>query len=139
MICEVYPNNPFARDVFNESLGISFGSDFELLPVDSHHILSMIQISPLKRLDSRAKVVSEPGYTSVFEGIDFDPENLRSQSFVLLNREKQEPVAVMCLVVAPKGWIEHQRYFQRTETGVIVRDFSYISNESLPDFLIIPA
>lgn len=87
-------------------------------------------------MDYRAKEEEGNGVASVFEGLDFDSENLRTQSYLL--EKESEVVAVITFAIAPKKWIEGQRYFRKVEGGVEVCDFKMVAGD-LPEFLIIPA
>lgn len=113
----------------------NFG-DSRIVPVDSRDILSQLNDAKIG-LDYRVKAEPEEGFASTFEGLAFDPEKLRSQSFAIYEQDK--PVGVMSLVIAPKPWIEEQRYYKKENNGVRVVDAHTITGGDLPDFYFIPA
>jgi len=112
----------------------NFG-DSRIVSVDSKDILSQLNEAKMEQ-DYRVKAEPEEGIASTFEGVAFDPEKLRSQSFAIYEQEK--PVGVMSLVIAPKPWIEQQRYYKKEDDGVRVVDAHTITAQDIPDFYIIP-
>ena len=138
-IIEAFAGNNLAKGIYHSVENISFGNGYDFVPVTTSELAQKIKDSSLGGLDYRAKMVPEPGFASVFDGLAFDPENVRTQSFALLARKEKEPVGVMSAVIAPQSWILNQRYFQRATDGVRICDFSTISNDKIPEYLIIPA
>jgi hypothetical protein len=130
--------NPLANGIYSQVEGVGFGSRYQIKPVVSSETAQALK-DVLGGIDYRAKIEPEPGYGSVFEGLDFDSERLRSQSFALYDQEKNRPVGIMTAIVAPKIWVSNQRYFKRESGGARISDFKAITGHDLPDFLIIPA
>ncbi|MCL5970052.1 MAG: hypothetical protein M1450_00920 [Patescibacteria group bacterium] len=132
-----YPENEFANKILNTIRSIHFGDNCKIVPVVSHEIISQIKRTEIGG-DYRAKAEAENGIASVFDGLAFDPEKIRSQSFAFY--EGENPVGLMSAVIAPRPWIAEQRYFKREEgKGIRVVDAHTISGEELPEFYIIPA
>lgn len=134
---EAYSQNPLATEIYGAMRSAGFGDQFNTVPIANEEIIEQIKASKLKGVDYRAKVKAEPGFASVFDGLAFDPENLRSQSTAIYHDEK--PIGLMTQVIAPRKWIESQRYFERDTDGVYVRDFESVSKNGMADFLVIPA
>lgn len=138
MNIEAYKGNPLATDIYHQVIGVDFGSEYRITPVVTEQLAAVVK-KTCKGLDYRARVQAENGFGSVFDGLAFDPDQVRSQSFALYDIEADTPIGVMSSVIAPREWIAQQRYFERVENGVVVRDFQAITGKHLPDFLIVPA
>src|SRR3990167_9256062 len=108
METSAYPSNRFAQGIYEAITQIKFGDGVKVIPVTTLEIAAQLRTSEIKSIDYRAKVTQEVGFASVFNGLAFDPENVRSQSIALY--EDDEPVGVMTQVIAPRSWIEGQRY-----------------------------
>lgn len=133
---ETYSANPFAREVYGAMKGAGFGEDFHIIPVVDESTIEQIKGSKLQGLDYRAKINPEPGFASTFEGLAFDPDHIRTQSTAIFDKDK--PIGLMTHVIAPRKWIEQQRYFERVDGGIRVRDFKAVSNNGIADFMVIP-
>jgi hypothetical protein len=88
--------------------------------------------------DYRTSVEEQMGVASVFRGVDFDPEKIRTQEFAITREGRN--IGVMTVAICPKWSNEQARYLQRTEDG----QFGIITIQDLtggvaPDFLIVPA
>ena len=132
-----YPQNELAENLLGKVGDGNFGINYRLVPVTSLDIVEQIQRTEIKGIDYRAKIDPENGFASVFDGLAFDPEKVRSQSFALY--EKESPVGVMTAVIAPRTWIAEQRYFARENGGARVVDAHAVTGDELPNFYIIPA
>lgn len=132
-----YDKNMLAQGIYGAITRANFGSNFRVVPVTSLEIVEQLKASEIKEVDYRAKIEQEDGFLPVFDGLAFDSKNVRSQAIALY--EGDEPVGVMTQVIAPKKWIEKQRYFEKEQNGIYVRNFETVSRDGLPDFMIIPA
>ena len=132
-----YEKNLLAQEVYGAIRRANFGSNFRVVPVTSPNIVEQLKASEIKYIDYRAKTEKEDGFAPVFDGLAFDSENVRSQAIALY--EGDEPVGVMTQIIAPRKWVEKQRYFEIRENGIYVRNFEIVSKNGLPDFMIIPA
>lgn len=132
-----YSGNQLAQDIYGAIRKANFGSNFRVVPVTSLDIVEQLKASEIKGVDYRAKTETEDDFAPVFDGLAYDSENVRSQAIALY--EGDEPVGVMTQVIAPRKWIEKQRYFEREQNGIYVRNFKTVSRNGLPDFMIIPA
>ncbi len=128
--------NILANSIYKEGKDVDFGEGRELKPIINIEDVERINGENLG-MDYRAKIDSSEGYGSVFEGLAFDKKVVRSQSFSI--EEFGKPVAVMTVVIAPKIWIEQQRYFEKLESGVKLVDASAVVKSEMPDFFVIPA
>lgn len=112
----------------------SFGEDVKIVRIDSPEKVDAVIQAELG-MDFRVKIEAEEGLASVFEGVDFDPKQFRTQSYLL--EKNGEAVAVITFAIAPKKFIEKQKYFRKVDGGIEVCDFKMLTGGS-PDFLIIP-
>lgn len=135
---EAYPGNHFANQLYHHAASVSFGHEHQLEPLVNDQQATRIFASAVATIDYRAKLFRENGYASVYEGLAFDPEVVRSQLFLLSEAANELPVAVLTVIIAPQAWIAKQRYFRRHPTGVELTDFSTNTSQPLPDFVIIP-
>jgi hypothetical protein len=88
--------------------------------------------------DFRAVKESVEGVRSALEGLAFDPQNVRIQVFYTTDGEK--PVAVTTLAIAPKKWIEQQRYLLLTSGEIeVCHAWEIYRIRSAPEYLIMPA
>lgn len=133
---EAYSANPFAQEVCGAMKNAGFGEEFRTQPVVDESTIQQIKASKLQGLDYRAKINPEPGFSSTFEGLAFDPDHIRTQSTAIYDKEK--PIGLMTHVIAPRKWIEQQRYFERVDGGIRIRDFRAVSNSGMADFMVIP-
>jgi hypothetical protein len=97
-------------------------------------------------LDYRSKKEGDEESASVFDGLDFDPDKLRSQAFALFDMAGAEkiPVGIMTFTIAPRRWVEKERYWEKVSDGVVVRDHFDLSDvvgseRSMPEFIISPS
>ncbi len=107
-----------------------------LTPIDNYGMFRGVQDECY--MDFRAVLDSKPGYVSTFEGLDFDSDNIRTQSFTVID---EMPVAVMTLVTIPKKIVASQRYFKVNpdNTEVWLLDYKgMVEVDDLPNFLIVP-
>ncbi len=132
----IFRDVELANRIEDAVLMTRFGEGRMAVPVTDGEVISQLEGAGLG-LDYRAVLESRPGIASTAEGIAFDPENVRSQSFAVY--EGENPVGVMSIVVAPKVWLAKQRYFKKEADGVTVLDAHAIYGPELPDFCIIPA
>jgi len=110
-----YEKNLLAQEVYGAIRRANFGSNFRVVPVTSPNIVEQLKASEIKYIDYRAKTEKEDGFAPVFDGLAFDSENVRSQAIALY--EGDEPVGVMTQIIAPRKWVEKQRYFEIRENG----------------------
>jgi len=132
-----YHHNKLAEELVKIVTDFNFGDGCVIRPVTSPDIVEQIKQTEIRGIDYRAKTEPENGFASVFEGLAFDQEKVRSQSFAIY--EQESPVGVMSFVIAPKTWIAEQRYFMRENGGVRVVDAKAVTGTELPNFYIIPA
>lgn len=126
-----------ANSVYEQGKAVNFGEGRELRPILSIDDVEQIKGEKLG-LDYRAHIDPIEGYGSVFDGLAFDEKAVRSQSFSILEAEK--PIAIMTIVIAPKFWIEQQRYFETLADGVKIIDArGVVKSQGQPDFFVIPA
>lgn len=126
-----------ANSIYEQGKAVNFGEGRELRPIVSIDDIKKIEGEKLG-LDYRAHIDPIEGYGSVFNGLAFDERAVRSQSFSILENDK--PVAIMTIVIAPKLWIEQQRYFETQGEGVKIVDArNVVGSQELPDFFVIPA
>jgi hypothetical protein len=128
-------NSELAKEVDSAVLAVDFGDNRKIVPVKDIETMVKLYEAGLGK-DSRVRAMAESGIASVFEGVAFDPENVRSQAFAIF--EGETPVGSMAVVTAPKKWIAKQRYFQKEHEGIRVVDAHAISGPELPEFYIIP-
>ncbi|MEI6850829.1 MAG: hypothetical protein WCK26_02585 [Candidatus Saccharibacteria bacterium] len=125
-----------ANSIEDAVLAINFGEGRTVVPIDSIETIDQLKKAKLG-VDYRVVENSEPGITSVFDRIAFDPKNVRTQSFAIYEGDK--PVGSMSFIIEPKSWIvENERYFQKRGEGVIVLDAHAVSGPELPEFYITP-
>jgi hypothetical protein len=136
MLKESYTNNPLAEEIYQLMVNIGFGGQFKVEPVINQEAVTRIKDSSLQGLDYRSKTVFEPGFGTVFTGLAFDPENIRTQATAIYDKEK--PIGLMTHVIAPRAWVSQQRYFERVDDGIVIRDFRAVSGNIMADYLIIP-
>ena len=132
----IFRDVELANRVEDAVLMTGFGDGRIAVPVTDGEVISQLEGAGLG-LDYRAVLESRPGISSTAEGIAFDPENVRSQTFAIY--EGENPVGVMSVVVAPKVWLAKRRYFKKEAEGVMVVDAHAVYGLELPDFCIIPA
>lgn len=126
-----------ANSVYEQGKAVNFGEGRELRPIISIDDIKKIEGEKLG-LDYRARIDPVEGYGSVFDGLAFDESAVRSQSFSVLEADK--PIATMTIVIAPKFWIEQQRYFESQDEGVRIVDArDVVGSQELPDFFVVPA
>ncbi|MEI8361220.1 MAG: hypothetical protein WCG01_03770 [bacterium] len=126
-----------ANSIYEQGKAVNFGVGRELRPIISIDDVEKIKDEKLG-FDYRAYIDPIEGYGSVFDGLAFDEKAVRSQSFSILETEK--PIAIMTIVIAPKFWIEQQRYFETLQEGVKIIDArGVVKSQEQPDFFVIPA
>jgi hypothetical protein len=135
---EAYRGNILANTVFEQAATANFTDRYELIPVTS---LDNIQkaVDAGIGFDERTRFQQGDGYGSLFDGLAFDKENIRTQAVILLDREKETPVGIMSTAILPQSAFGEQRYFQRVTGGVQIRDISVVTGSNLPDFVVVPA
>ena len=69
------------------------------------------------KLNTDAKIHSEEGFASVFEGLAFDKNRVRRQAIGITDQEGTM-VAITNILILPKSHIQSRRYFQRETGGV---------------------
>jgi hypothetical protein len=142
---ENIPQKPLAQIINEIVLGKNFGEGIEIVPVDNPSIITDLRNTDI-RIDFRARENGDENYSSVFEGLAFDPEHVRCQSFALYTdiEGKRTPIGTMSFVITPRKIIEQERYLERKDDGLYLRDFSTLSEavgegKELPNFVISPA
>lgn len=130
-----YPDNELANNIASIVSSIPFGEGFDIAPVTTTEAYKALLENHIG-IDYRAKAETSEGLVSVFEGLAFDPENLRSQTFTL--SEAERPIGCISLIIAPKSWVEKQRYFEQVNGGLALRDAHSITGGDIPEFYIIP-
>lgn len=131
--------NPLAQNLFESVQRINFGENRIIKPVKTEEALGDLSNTGLG-LDYRAVTEEIPGYKTVFDGLAFDKEAVRTQCFSVY--EEESPIAIMSIAITPKSWIEQQRYLQLDKNNLIAKVIDYKSaiNESeTPEFFIVPA
>ncbi|MFZ2038909.1 MAG: hypothetical protein WAV11_03145 [Minisyncoccia bacterium] len=128
-------------NIINET---NFGQNIDVIPVDNIEIFK--QIKDKLGTDIRSRTDEDEKYGSIFNGLDFDLNKMRSQSFAIYdkNNEEKTPVGIMTFIIAPKWWAEQERYIEKVPEGVIFRDYSDLlektgNSRQLPDYTIMPA
>ncbi len=142
---ENIPQKPLAQIIDEIVLSRNFGEGIEVVPVKEKSTIDDLKASGVF-IDMRAKEEEGGGYGSVFDGLAFDPENLRCQSFALYTEIKGKRVAIatMSIVIIPEKLLTYDRFIEKTKEGVFVRDFSDLNKatgeeSSLPSYVIYPA
>lgn len=138
MLKEWYPSNSLAQKICDDVCSSRFGNDFQITPIVDASTAQDVQRT-IQHLDNKAKIVPQDGYATVFEGLAFDENRVRTQAVVIYDGKVNRPVAVSTFVIAPRTWVQKKRYFEKVNDGIIIRDFTTISqNQSLPQFLFFP-
>lgn len=138
----MFPNkyeSPLAQAAQEVIKEIDFGHDRSVRPVSDQQAIDGLKDAGLG-LDYRAKTTEAKGHKTVFEGLAFDKEAVRTQCFAIY--ESDNPIAIMSVAIAPKAWIAEQRYVRldRQRELVEILDFKGVSGaDDFPDFFIIPA
>lgn len=129
----------------SEQLGVRLNEYADLLKITGACIRQVtnnteyrkIIYTPELAMDFRTKINPEDGYASVFDGLDFDPGNVRSHAFYI--ESAGEPIGVISFVIAPARWIEEQRYVINQQGTFILTNFNHVNGlDQTPPFLIIP-
>lgn len=128
-------SSPLDTDIDSLVEKFNFGKDYKIVRIDNVEKFNLIKGSELG-MDSRAKAEQTDGYSTVFEGLAFDPENVRTQAYYLENGEK--PVAVITFAITPRKILANDRYFKKKEGGVEICDLTSLTGE-IPEFTISPA
>lgn len=136
MSSEQYENNknPLDTDIDTVVSKYNFGKEYNIVRVDNKEKFNLVKES--LGMDTRARIEQEEGTSPVFEGLDFDSENIRTQAYYLENEGK--PVAVITFVITPEKLMTEERYFIKRGGGVEICDFKTLANE-VPKFTISPA
>jgi len=122
-------------DINSEVNKISFGENINIIHVDNQTKYQEVIDSGLG-FDYRAKNENSDKIVSVFEGLDFDKNKIRTQSYFLKDREKI--AAIMTFAIIPQKISKEQRYFKKAEGGIEVCDFNSLYVD-IPEFIISPA
>ena len=124
---------------------INFGINIKVIPVSGLEIVDQLNDAKIG-LDNRAKTETDNKTESVFNGLDFDSNKTRVQAFALydINLSEQIPVGVITIVIEPQKILNEERYFERTDLGIVMRDYSDLimstTNEKItPNFIVMPA
>jgi len=132
----VYRDVKLANLIEDAVLAVNFGEGRTVVPIDSSETITQLNAANLGT-DYRVTAESKSGTASVFDRIAFDPENVRSQSFAICEGEKA--VGSMSFIVEPKSWITaNERYFQKSDEGIIILDAHAVTGSELPEFYITP-
>ena len=115
----------------------NFIPDYKFHPVTKEEEYNRVKNA--LSMDYRAKKYPESGYASVFEGLEFDSKQLRSQAFYIATPDG-EPIGVTTFVITPQNLIEQQRYIIKKNSKFFITDFKEVNkiNET-PKYLIVPA
>ncbi|NMC36349.1 hypothetical protein GYA49_04865 [Candidatus Beckwithbacteria bacterium] len=76
------------------------------------------------------------GNISITEGLDFDPNNIRTQGFLL--RDEEKIIGTASFAILPRPAIGQQRYFKMSEKGLYICDFSSVGGGEV-DFIFMPS
>ena len=133
---EAYIGNQFAEAILSLFIKAGINSAFSIRPVIDTETIEQIKSSSLIGLDSRSKPKAEPGIESVFKGLAFDNDNVRTQATAIYHDET--PIALMTQVIAPNSYVAAQRYFERMNGAIAIRDFQVVGKQSIADFLVVP-
>ncbi|MFA6476584.1 MAG: hypothetical protein WCV68_04230 [Candidatus Paceibacterota bacterium] len=142
---EIINSKPLAQIIDEIVLSRKFGEGIEVVPVKESATIDDLKASGVF-IDMRAKEKEGGGYGSVFDGLAFDPENLRCQSFALYKEieGKRVAIATMSIIIIPEKLLAYDRFIEKTAEGVFIRDFSDLNKAvgeepSLPSYVIYPA
>lgn len=141
---EIQPDS-ISQKISQLVTSVNFGQGLDVVPVSDVDTVEELKGSGFG-LDYRSKVETTEKISSVFEGLAFDPDHVRSQAFALYENLEgtMSPVALMTFVIAPKKTVEEERYWEKTPDGLVLSSFEdiqrKIGNEpQMPDFVISPA
>lgn len=124
---------------------INFGEGISVAQLASKEMIEEIRQSEIKNIDYRSLAEDSKEISSVFDGLEFDPEHLRSQAFVLYNtkEDKRVPVGVMTIIITPKKHLLRGKYWEKTADGLKLLDFKTLADKAdldkFPEFVIEPA
>lgn len=131
-----YKDNDFANEVL-EIMSLTLNKNgYRVLPVVNEAQIKQVVAASLN-LDMRAKITHDNLYDTVFNGLSYDKRRLRSQACIIIN-PKSDILAIVTFIIAPKLWIEQQRYFYLSEHTVSIKKAAFLSNDEEADFYIIP-
>lgn len=123
----------------------NFGESIDVVPVDNIEIVNQLKNAKIG-MDSRVKTKDDEKNKSIFKGLDFDLNKMRSQAFIIYdkNNNEQIPVGVMTIIIAPKWWAKEERYWEKVSDGIVLRDYADLLEKTgnvkeMPDFVIQPA
>jgi len=131
----LYKDNELANRLAQAVLTVNFGEGRRVAPIFGADNIAELAEAGLA-IDYRVLLEAGNGVSSVSEGLAFDSENVRSQSYIIYENEK--PIGSMSFLVAPKKWIQRQRYFQKNDDGIGIADARAVTGSDFPDFYIIP-
>ena len=123
-------------DEINSSIqNISFGENINIVRVDNKDKFAELSDSGLG-LDYRTKSENSDKFGSVFEGLSFDENKIRTQSYFL--KDKEKVAAIITFAITPRKWANEQMYIRKKDSGIEICDFSTLNKENL-EFIISPA
>jgi hypothetical protein len=142
---EETPEKSLAEIIEEAVTKTNFGDGIEVVPVKNIETIAELKEAQIG-LDFRAQAESDENTSSVFEGLAFDPEHLRCQSFALYTtvEGKRVPIATASIVITPKKIVGAQRYFEQTEMGIYIQDFTKVAEAvgekpEIPNYTVSPA
>jgi hypothetical protein len=134
MCSELYKNSIIAQEV-NKISDLDYGKEFCYKPIVDMETYSLVKSN--LGMDIRSKCKKNEKFESVFAGLDFDPDRIRSQAFSVYCNGI--PILVSTICIVPKVWIEEQRYIYNDDGRIKVCNIQLITNKEIPNFLIVPA
>lgn len=128
--------SPLNKLVSDAAAQVSFGEGYSVQTVDTPGLYLALKGKGLGP-DSRAKLDDSETNDSALKGLSFNQEKVTSQIFSIM--EHGEPIGVMTFNIAPKSYIEKEKYLKRESDGIRIVDFRTLTNGEGADFYIIPA
>jgi hypothetical protein len=124
-----------SRNLDQIATSFSFGDGVEIKRLTNKEQFAAIKNSELG-MDSRAKSEEEEGYATVFEGLDFDADRVRSQAYFL--EKMGEIIAIITFTITPKKNFTEHKFLFKNNDGVTLCNFETVTGE-MPDFVISPS
>lgn len=132
---EVSYKSQIAFSIAKEVGSINFGDGFGLYPVVDSTAYSLVKKT--LGMDVRVRDMAGGEFASVFDGLAFDGDKVRTQAFSVF--KEGVPVGLITMAIVPSFYIDQQRYLLKEEDGIRICDFKTINHGEKPDFLVVPA
>lgn len=127
--------NTLSDEINSRVQNISFGENINIVRVDNKDKFAELSDSGLG-LDYRTKSENSDKFASLFDGLAFDENRIRTQSYFL--KDKEKVAAIITFAITPRKWANEQMYLKKKNSGIEICDFSSLNNEN-PEFVISPA